>query len=385
MRILCFLHHPDLGGVERTALRLCRQWLADGLDVEIMLGRDSDLLAPDALRRNVVLAPDPGFSIAWIETLWMTIWLPGMIRRSRPDILFCAGNSYTIVAVMMKLLLGRRCPPIVAKISNDLLRTDMPAPIRLLYHLWCLLQGRLVDNWVALSPDMAAEAAVVLGAESSRISVIGNPILDAGRQDALAAAGRQRMRSGRPAGRRFLAAGRLVPQKGFDLLIEAFARGAQPDDRLVVVGEGAQRARLQRRIDRLGLGSQIRMPGHCRSIETYLSCSDILVLPSRYEGLPGIVVEAIAANLAIIAIDCCTSMRGLINDIPGGLLVRPRTVGALSLAIALTRPLQDGEAPAATVETYRVEAIARAYRRLFAAVIGADQTQPEAQPAEELA
>ncbi|WP_454883386.1 glycosyltransferase [Sphingomonas oryzagri] len=362
------MHRADLGGVERTALRLCGQWRRDGLDVTVVLGRNGGLSETKELASSVMIAPDPGLPIAWIETLWMTIWLPGMIRRVRPDILFCPGNSYTIVAALMKLLMGRNCPPIVAKISNDLLRQDMPAPVRLGYHLWCLVQGRVIDHWVALSSAMKAEAAVILGIAPARMSVIANPVLDAARQDVLTAAG-ERSRASREAGRRFLAAGRLVRQKGFDILIEAFAQGAQPHDRLVIVGEGPARARLQRKIHRLKMSTQVQMPGHCHAIETYLACSDILVLSSRYEGLPGVVVEAMAADMGVIATDCCKSMRELIEEGYDGVVVPPAAVGALSLAIALAKPrVQRTEGPASSRKC-RVEAIAQSYAGLFSKLV----------------
>lgn len=373
MRILCFLHALELGGVERTALRLCRQWRVSGIDVEVVLGRDGERMMAAAPELPCRVAPQPGFPTAWIETLWMIVWLPGAIRRSRPDILFCPGNSYTIVAVAMKLLLGRRCPPIVAKISNDLPRPDMPAPIRFLYHLWCLLQGRVIDRWVALSPAMAAESAVLLGVAPDRLATIANPVLDADRHAALVKAG-ERARASRQSGRRFLAAGRLAPQKGFDLLIDAFAQGAQPHDRLVIVGEGPERARIERRIERLGLRSRVRMPGHCHAIEAHLACSDVLVLSSRYEGLPAVVVEAMAAGIAIVATDCCASMRDLIEGSYPGIVVPPHSMGALSLAIATAEPLADpGAGPAAG---FRVEALAQAYQQLFAEILAAGHAGP---------
>jgi glycosyltransferase involved in cell wall biosynthesis len=375
MRILCFLHRLELGGVERTALRLCRQWHGAGIDVAVMLGRDGERMTAQAPELPCTVAPDPGFSTAWIETLWMIVWLPGIIRRTKPDILFCPGNSYTIVAVVMKLLLGRRCPPIVAKISNDLLRLDVPAPFRFFYHLWCLLQGRVIDRWVALSPAMAAESAVLLGVARGSVATIANPVLDADRHAALAKAG-DMSRQSRQAGRRFLAAGRLAPQKGFDLLIDAFAQGAQPDDRLVIVGEGPERARLERRIRQLELQSRVQMPGHCHAIESHLACSDVLLLSSRYEGLPAVVVEAMAAGLAIVATDCCAGMRDLVEGSYPGVLVPPRSMGALSLAIATAKPLADPGERACPAAAFRVEPLAHAYQQLFAAHITAHPDVP---------
>ena len=153
-RILCFLHSFELGGVERTALRLCGAWHDAGAEIAIVIGRDEGPLRIEAPNGLVLVPRALPVSSKAFETAWMIAKLPRFIRTWRPDVLFCAGNSYTVVAVAMKLLLGRDCPPIVAKISNDLARPDYPALVRAFYHRWCRIQGRYLDHLVALSRAM---------------------------------------------------------------------------------------------------------------------------------------------------------------------------------------------------------------------------------------
>lgn len=137
MRVLTFLHSFEPGGVERVALRLVAHWRASGADAPLFIGRtDGALRSELATGMDWHVPASPPFPIGWCETLWMIVTLPAVIIRTRPDMLFCAGNSYSIVAVAMKLLMGRRCPPVVAKVSNDLHRGDMPLIARACYRLW---------------------------------------------------------------------------------------------------------------------------------------------------------------------------------------------------------------------------------------------------------
>lgn len=140
----------------------------------------------------------------------MIFVLARQIRALRPDVLFAAGNSYAVVAVAMKLLLGRACPPIVLKISNDLGRADLPAPVRLLYRLWCRVQGRLIDHFIGLAPAMRAEIAHAMRVSPDRITIIDDPALGEADYTRLAAIGAARAAPG-PA-RRYVAIGRLATQ-----------------------------------------------------------------------------------------------------------------------------------------------------------------------------
>lgn len=125
MRILTFLHSFEPGGVERVALRLVREWRGVRLDALLFMGRDQGVMRVDVGAGLAFHSPhQPHIGSGWWETLWMIVTLPDYIRKTRPDVLFCAGNTYVVVAVAMKLLLRRACPRIVVKISNDLDRAD---------------------------------------------------------------------------------------------------------------------------------------------------------------------------------------------------------------------------------------------------------------------
>ncbi|MDF8332440.1 glycosyltransferase [Novosphingobium cyanobacteriorum] len=334
MRILTFLHSFEPGGVERVALRLHAAWMAQGVDSRLVMGR-----LDGAMRREWPgLQPDVldshGIPTAAWETLWMILRLPGAILRHRPDVLFCAGNSYTVVSVAMKLLLGRKCPPIVAKISNDLVRSDLPAPARWFYYRWLRIQGRHIDRVVGMAPPMRDELRVLMAVSDDRIAIVDDPSLDAADIPTLAAA-RDVATAERAArkGRRYLAIGRLAAQKNFGLLLEAFARMAGKDDRLAIIGEGGQRKALEALAARLGITGRVTMPGHINPLHGELAQADALVLSSDYEGVPAVVVEALAAGLPVVSTRCSVSMDDMLDHGRFGILVPTGDAAALATAM----------------------------------------------------
>lgn len=361
-RIMVYLHSFAPGGVERVALRLCGAWHADpAIDLRLVMGRTSGAMrgeAPAGLPLHVV--PEPFPTAAW-ETIWMMIVLFGQIRRHRPDVLFAAGNSYAVVAVMMRLVFGRRCPVQVLKVSNDLGRADMPVPVRRVYRLWLRIQGRLIDDFTGLAEPMRAEITAAMRVAGDRVTIIEDPAIDAAGLAALAEIAASRAAAG---GRRYVAVGRLAPQKNFGLLLEAFARAAAPEDRLVIVGEGRHRRRLEAQVAALGLSAQVTMPGH-GAVTPALAAADIFVLSSDYEALPAVVVEALASGLPVVATDCSVSMRALVGEF--GSIVPRRDPAALAAAMRAQPALTAAQrsAAAGAMQAFTVERAAGRYRDLF--------------------
>lgn len=330
LRVLTFLHSFEPGGVERVALRLHGAWLASGVDAQLVMGRDEGVMRGEWPLLQFTTFNSHGIPTRAWETLWMIVRLPGAIRRIRPDVLFCAGNSYTVVSVAMKLLLGRNCPPIIAKMSNDLYRRDLPQPIRAIYHAWLRIQGRMIDRLVGMAPPMHDEIAGLMHVPATRIAIVDDPSLDDADVERLAAAARHR---GTGPGRRFLAIGRLAGQKNFSLMIDAFARIARPEDRLTILGEGGERAKLEDKVRKHGLTGRVDLPGHLNPLDTALASADALVMSSDYEGVPAVIPEALAAALPIVATNCSTSMDDLLDHGRFGLLVQPGDAAALAKAM----------------------------------------------------
>ncbi|WP_313803962.1 glycosyltransferase [Sphingobium sp.] len=363
MRVLTFLHSFEPGGVERVALRLVRCWREQGVDAPLFLGRASGAMRGELGEGlNPHIPRQPRFSVAGFETFWMIATLPSFIRRSRPDALFCAGNSYAVVAVAMKLLLGRACPPILAKISNDLERRDMAWPGRLAYRLWLRVQGWFIDHFVAIAPGLEREIAALVRPAEQAISIIPDPALSLAQIDRLRAV---RRAGGGDEGRLFVAIGRLARQKNYPLMLEAFAEAAGPADRLLVFGDGPERRALQRRVQRLGIGDRVRFMGHVPDPALEIGRADAFLLSSDYEGMPAAVLEALAVGLPVIATRCSAAMGGLLADGALGRLVPVGDLQGFAAALMEVPLPQDGPASLAQARRFTLEVASDAYLDSF--------------------
>lgn len=126
--------------------------------------------------------------------------------------------------------------------------------------------------------------------------------------------------------------GRLSYQKGYDLLIPAFAQLADryPDWQLIILGEGADREKLEALRDGLGLKTRILMPGAIQSIAPVLHKAEFFVMASRFEGFPMAHLEALSSGLPVVVTDCESGPREIIRHEVDGLLVKTEDVEALT-------------------------------------------------------
>ena len=135
--------------------------------------------------------------------------------------------------------------------------------------------------------------------------------------------------------RKFLVAvGRLTYQKHFDLMIDAFAESkAQQDCDLVILGEGELRSDLEQQIVDLNLQDKVHLPGRLKNPFNYMKNAEFMVLSSRAEGFPMVLIEALSLNCPVVATDCPTGPREIILKDVNGLLIPMKNKEVLSKSI----------------------------------------------------
>jgi glycosyltransferase involved in cell wall biosynthesis len=301
------------GGVESAQLRLARGWIAAGRRVTLFIGSTAGPLAAEIPEGLEVVEQG---TTDYLRALWA---LPDAITHAAPDILFCPGNFYTSMAAWARLRLGRSCPPVVMKISNALDRADHAGPVALGHRLWLRTQPRFIDHVVAMTPAMAAVARETMRLPADRLSVIANPPpVSRGVAAPL------------PDATFVLGVGRLEPQKRWDRLIAAFARLDRADLHLVILGEGSRRAALEAQIADLGLRDRVSLPGHVDPTLAYPRAA-LVALTSDFEGVPGVLREALAAGTPVVTTDSTVAVREIVTAPDLGTIV-PREDGESLLA-----------------------------------------------------
>lgn len=177
------------------------------------------------------------------------------------------------------------------------------------------------------------------------------------------------------ANRRILAIGRLEHEKGFDRLLDAFSTVSQQHSQwsLRLLGEGSLRNKLQSQADALALDDRLTMPGWVCPVWQELSEATIFALPSRYEGFPSALLEAMAVGVPSIAVDCESGPRAIIRNEFNGLLV-PNDRG--ELAAGLTRLIEEttmreqiGQTGRSVTECFGWDAMVDAYERVLSETV----------------
>jgi glycosyltransferase involved in cell wall biosynthesis len=350
------LHDFPLGGTERIALRLARAWGEAGVAVTIFCGDRAGPLLAMAPPSDRIVPADPPIPRGIGSRNRLGAAAARHFAEQPVDALFVTGNYHWEVTPALAAMPADVRPAILVQISSPIQRAQRGRLRQRLFErrLRRLLAG--ADAVVAMDEPDRALATGILGRDI--VTAIPLPALD---DDAPPP-------KPIPPGGTVLAAGRLIHQKGFDLLIDAFARLPDPGTRLVIVGSGPEEARLRARIARRGLGDRVTLAGYAPDIRPWLDAARLFVLPSRFEGYGAVIVEALAAGRPVLATRSTPAVADLLGDPARGTVVPVADVAAMAAAMAemLRAPPPDPDALTAAVGGYRLAAGAEAYLALFA-------------------
>jgi glycosyltransferase involved in cell wall biosynthesis len=362
--IAIVMHDFSNGGTERIAIRLANRWARTGRRVSILCG------TAEGPARALV---DPGVAVI---AVWPEIRRSPLSRFAlgrafaecvgllQPDLLFVPGNFHILVIATLAHMLGADRPAIICKLSNPLRRPGRAAPFQWLFEAIIRRMTGAVDGFVAMSAALADEARQVL--RRPEVRLIHEPNIDESY--------RPPRGTGQRDGRTILCAGRLVPQKNFELAIQAFAR-IDPafDARLLILGDGETRLRLEILVDRLGLNERVTFGGHVPDIRPALARASLFLLSSRYEGYPAVLVEALAAGVPAVATACSPAMAEIMLDPSFGQVV-PADPARLTAAMEklLLDPWRQVDATR-LIERHRVDTVGDRYLAFFDAAVQARQ------------
>lgn len=332
-RIAVLVPSLDGGGAERSMLNLVNAFLERGREVDLVLCRakgaylenvpaDARLVVlqsagnlggrTGALRANIsrlgpVIRPVilPSKIAREIEYLGS---LRRYLRERRPDVMLSALTYANLIALWARNQTDPQLPVVVSE-RIALSQHCYNEPSRSKWR-WRYLPPLVGSSYpdaeaiISVSNQVADDLSAVTGVDRGTIRTIYNPVVD-DKLRSQAAEPLDHPWFGPQSPPVILGVGRLTQQKDFSTLIRAFARlRATCEVRLVILGEGKQRSMLEALVNDLGLDADVQLPGFVANPFQFMARAAALVLSSEYEGLPGVVIQALACGCPVVSTNC---------------------------------------------------------------------------------
>jgi glycosyltransferase involved in cell wall biosynthesis len=360
-KVAFFLPSLAGGGAERVCVNLAGGFLQRGLEVDFVLVRaEGPLLQAVPSGARVI-------DLSARRTLAALLPLAAYLRREKPYALIAAPDHANLVALWANQLSGSRSRlvltthnflSIVVRRARKVQESLYPLLLRLFYKYAFAL--------VAVSAGAADDLAHLTGIRREHIRVIHNPVaLPDPAALRAASPGHPWFAEGEPPV--ILAAGRLTAQKDYPTLLRAFAsvRSRRPA-RLVILGEGEERARLLELAAELGIRADVDLPGFTDHPYPLMARCRVFVLSSAWEGFGIVLAEALACGAQVVATDCPSGPAEILEGGKYGRLVPVGDVDALANAIeaALDQPFPI-EKLRARARSFSVETVTDQYLRLL--------------------
>ena len=282
------------GGVERVACHVANGLHRSGIRVEMAVLEDSGPVRP-LLDGSIPVTciGAPGVSRRGRRTIAAVPGIARYLRERRPKVLHSPGN-HTNGPAALAVSLARFGGAFVPKITNPLLNDRMSGRrrwIRRSFYRWALAQARLI---LVLSKASVGEIAAIDPRLTTRARVVHNPYVSRDRLRRTA----QRGRADPPV---ILSIGRLSQQKNHAMLLRAAARLGDRPWRIRICGTGPEERELRRIAGELGIEDRLELPGFVADASEEYSRAAVLAVSSRWEGLPAIVLEAIACGCPVVS------------------------------------------------------------------------------------
>ena len=302
--IVFFLSDLQNGGTEWFAVHLARGLKKHGYRAVFLLSRtEGDLLPAIQQEFQVVSLNGHGYSPSGILPT-----IPALIRylkTEKPDVLISGLPLINAAAGLATFLTGRQTKLIVV----DHVRLCTAEPVN------CTLKNWIKAKMVTATHHLAKYHVCVSQTVANDLRhyacprcsphVIYNPVIPED-FDELRSMQAQHPWIKNPKGPLLLSIGRLLEHKDYPVLLRAFQTvlSRHPDARLIILGEGDDRARLEQLSHELGIDQNISLPGAVTNVFPYLEAASLFVLPSRSEAFGNVIVEALACGIPIVSTDC---------------------------------------------------------------------------------
>jgi glycosyltransferase involved in cell wall biosynthesis len=325
-RVAIFFHDLGIGGAERVMLQLAQAFIEAGHPVDLVLARaEGPLLSEVPLQASVI-------DFDTTSPLVMFIKLIHYLRSERPKALLSPFEVTSVIAIVAKKITGVSTR-VVIRISTHISENKRVRWKKIVERLVVSMLYTFADGIVAVSRGVAEDLVSYARISLRRIRIIYNPVIT----DQILQASKQ------PVNHPFfddgrcpvvLGVGRFSEEKDFPTLIQAFdiLRRKTPL-RMIILGDGEQRSLLENMICRRGLQELVDLPGFKMNPFAYMKRASVFVLSSKWEGLPGALIQALACNCPVVSTDCLSGPSEILKRGEYGHLVPVEDAEALANGI----------------------------------------------------
>jgi len=357
-RIAIFFHDLGIGGAERVMLQLAEGFIDIGHPVDLVLARAQGLLLPE-------VHPDARVIDFSTKSPAVMFWkLIKYLLTEKPVVLLSPFEVTSVIAIMAKKITGVSTK-VVVRISTNLSKNKRTKWKKIIERVVVSKMYLLADGIIAVSRGVAEDLVSYVRIPFERITVIYNPIItDRLVQSAQAAVNHPFFADDHDPV--ILGVGRLAEEKDFTMLIKAFdlVRRKIPA-RLIILGEGTERSTLERLIDSSGLQGVVDLSGFHLNPFAFMKKASVFVLSSKWEGLPGVLIQALACGCPVVSTDCYSGPSEILNGGQYGQLVPVGDVEAMASAIVAVLEGDVRKPPASWLEQYKIESVIPQYKAVF--------------------
>jgi len=374
--IALYIPRLEGGGAERAMVNIARGLAESGHAVDLVLVKAVGPYLDDVVPQVRVVELQSRGSIAGLPQL------VSYLKRERPSALLSTLQHANIIAGCAKKLAGSDVRWLALE-DNTLTASavsEYPLKKRIAYHLmrWTYPWADVV---VAHSNDTARDLIRHGAATRDNLRVVPYPLVTPELIEQSQQTPEHPWLQNKTT-HVILGAGRLTPQKDFPTLIHAFQKVRQSlPCRLIILGEGDLRTKLETLVKSEGLESDVDLPGFVRNPLAYMAHSDAFVLSSRWEGFGIVLVEALTAGVPIVAANCPGGPREILKEGAYGRLVPVGDVDRMAKNIVeVLRQPPDRQAQRARAAAFEMGRITDQYRRLIFADGPLEPVQPALTP-----
>jgi glycosyltransferase involved in cell wall biosynthesis len=311
LHVSFFMAAPTYGGAQKVTITIANGLAERGHDVDLVVARlEGDFVSDISEAVTVVDLNVP--SVPGIGLFAGIPRLRSYLVAENPAVMFACLTHANDVAVLASL--GANSSTHVAVTEHLAFGADTELKKRITSTMAKYLY-RYADDVVTVSAGVAESVAANTRVAIADTTVLHNPIhVEEVKREAAASVDHEWFGSTEVSP--IVSVGRLEPQKSLTTLLSAFARvhDARPETRLVVVGKGSERDRLIDRTERLGLSDVVDFPGFVDNPYAYMKGASVFALSSEFEGLPTVLIEALACGCTIVSTDCPHGPREILDD-----------------------------------------------------------------------